>query len=481
VALFFGLAVASYTALRQEPQRGMTRLRLSQLDADGIDTVTLSGANGVTLSRAKDGANAWLLPNGHKAEGAMVAHLLGELQKLNTSDVVTQDTGRFIDLNVEGPKATEIRLAKNGKVLALLHVGEGNSPDGFYVRQGDTVFRAKGPLAHAVRRAEKDWQDRRLYDDAAEELAAVTVAAKGQPELRLVAEGGVWALANPEDLPKNMRFDSAQAAALVRSLTDLRADRFIDDHPGEAVTQFGDAIGWTFTPEGQTRTGVASRRLLVGAASQEGERYVQVENAPQLYSVSANSLSALFKKVDDLRAMTIMAPGKFDDLTAVSITPMGAKTPVSFRKQADGTFAPASGAKLPKGFVLDNLKLRQRANQALLARAIRYIGPQKPSHRIGAANTGSIGLTDKDGKRTSLTFGRALTGDEGVGFYAKGSADSDVYVISKALHDSLTADLHGLAKKTPVAAPGAAAAGINGLTPEMEAQIRRQLAQSQQG
>jgi hypothetical protein len=160
---------------------------------------------------------------------------------------------------------------------------------------------------------------------------------------------------------------------------------------------------------------------------------------------------------------------------------MGAKTPVSFRKQADGTFAPASGAKLPKGFVLDNVKLRQRANQALLARAIRYIGPQKPSHRIGAANTGSIGLTDKDGKRTSLTFGRALTGDEGVGFYAKGSADSDVYVISKALHDSLTADLHGLAKKTPVAAPGAAAAGINGLTPEMEAQIRRQLAQSQQG
>ena len=485
VAIFISLAVASYTALRQRPERGMTRLVLSSLDPNAIDTVTLTGEKTVTLTRARDGQNAWLLPNGHKAEGSMVSHLLREVQSLNTSDVITQDTSRFIELNVEGPKATEIRLDKKGKVVQRLLVGDSTNPDSYYVREHDTVFRAKGMLAHAVRRAETDWEDRSLYDDVPiEEVASVTVEQKGQPPLHLLYADGVWAPANKDDLPQGMRFDSAQAASLVRALISLRADRLIDGAPDAATTQLtaGDAITWTFTPEGQQRIGAHSRRLLMGATSQEGERYVQVEHSPQIYGINERTLGSLLKSWNDLRAMTIMQNKTFDDLTAVAIRPMGAKAAVSFRKQADGTFAPVAKGPLPKGFVLDDMKLRQRANQAMLARAIRYVGPEKPSHRIGAANTGTVVLTDKDNARSTLTFGRALKGDEGTGFFAKGSADNDVYVISKALHDSLTADLDGLAKKAaPMPGAPGAPTGQNGLTKEMEDQIRRQLAASQPG
>ncbi len=191
----------------------------------------------------------------------------------------------------------------------------------------------------------------------------------------------------------------------------------------------------------------------------------------------------MLKTWNDLRAMTIMASTDFNAVKSVTMRLPKSKMPVVFNKAADSTFTVANAKAVPKGFIPDNVKVRQRAQQALFARAIRFEGPQKPQHGIGTSTTGAISYSFEDGSQASLTFGRAIPAQEGLGYYARGSASPDVYVISKALHDSLTDGIESLAKKAPQNAAGMpmAAPGANGLTPEMEAQIRAQLAASQAG
>lgn len=479
--VFCGLAAASYMAVVAQPERGMSRLRLHNVAEGSVDTLSFSGAHSFTLSRANTAMGPWLLPNGHKADPLLVSQILQEIQGVNTSDLITQDTSRFIDLHVEGDACTTVELRQNKKVVARLHLGEANTQDTFYVREGDRVFRSKGMLVHLARRGQDDWEDRRLYNDAADQIASIAVRMQGVAAVNLVRSDDSWRPAQISDLPQGLRFDDQQAAGVARALADLRAGSLIDDPLDDSVTGLkdGDSVNWTFTAEGEARSQVHERTLLVGKPSKEGERYAQLAGTPQLYSVSTRALGAILKQWQDLRDLTIMHNEPFDDIVAVALTPKDQKAALTWRKGQQGTFVATAASKLPKGFVLDPAQLRKRSQQAMLARAIGYAGKQAQSHRIGTAGTGSIVLTGSGAKTQSLVFGRALKGDEGVGYYAKGSVDNDVYVISKALHGTLTAGAQSLAQKA-TAAPAAGPAA-NGLTPELEAQIRQQLSQSQPG
>lgn len=481
LTLFVGLAAASVLALRREPQRGMVRLRLAATDIQNTDRIVLTqaGAPPVVLTKGKQAA-AWMLQNGHEADGQLVSSLLEEVAKINTSDMITQDTGRFADLNVEGDKALEVRLEKAGRKQAALFAGEATAPGMVYLREGDTVYRAQSMLEQMARRTESDWENRSMHQDAAEDLTAIIVAAAGHDPITLLRtatpDGATTWHPKEGTAPVSLRFDEGQAANLARAIASVRADRLIDADPGDGVTKLssGDAITWTLATQGPSGH---TLRLGAQTADRESERYAQLDGGGQLYTVGEGTAQSLLKSWAELRDLTVMTHTAFDNVRKVVLRLPGKSPQVAFTKKADGTFAPESPKGLPRSFVTDTHKVRQRAQQALLARALRFEGPERPRHGIGTSNSGAMVLHLTDGSQQTLTFGRALKGQEGSGYFARGSVGPDVYVISRALHDSLMGGLDGLAHKAPPG-PGAgltAQAG-NGLTPEIEAQIRAQLA-----
>ena len=490
VALFICLCAAAAAVLRQRPERGMVRLDLTHTDLTRVDSITTARDNQeVALHRE---GSAWLLANGHRCDPDLVTNLLASVGAVNSSDFITADTGRFQDLQVEGAHAMRLRLAVGSRTVTDLLVGEGQAPGTSYVRQGDRVFRAQGSPLSSLHRDAASWEDRRVYAEGADDFDALRVHVGGAVSLDLRHVDGVWAAAADAPVPTAMRFDASQAQSLAQQLGNLRAARLVDVDPGDDVTQLGradaDSVTWQLTQAAAARLGRAEGKLTMGALLPEGEgedaageRYVRAAGSPQLYAVLERDLQGLRRGWDGMRTLTVMAPVDYDSIREVTFKRAG-QPAYGFARGADALWTPTRASRLGRNFEVDAVKLRQRVQQALLARAVSVRTASAKAYAIGAPQGEQVTLVDDGGTAHVLSYGRAMRGDEGHGYWAQGSADKLVYGISRALHDGMLGDAQSLRKVAAKASAGPTGfSGAEGITPEMEAQIRRQLAASNPG
>lgn len=486
ISIFAILAGLTVWTLRRPAERGMQRIQISAADVRNADRIEVSGAHQAVLHRQGD---VWYLQSKRKADAQALSRTLDELSTFASSDWLTNDAARFEELGVSGSQATQLRLERQGKTLLTLSFGETQGPE-VMVRQGDDVFRGHAAFPMMFARGEQDWLDRHLLDLSPEDLQRIELRLKDAEPMTLAWDTNTqaWTLANAPTTG-GYRFDPIAASSLANILANTQLSAFIDVDPGAETTGLADGVADVVAFVGAHKTDgdaqvapAVSGELRLGATNPEGDVYARISGREELFTIAGSQAAALRKRLPELRALNVMAAVDFDTIVQARIETAGGKT-LRFSR-ADGTWQMLS-AKPSPAFVLDTNKLQARLRKTLLARAIG-IADGKPS-RV-AQGGGRIVLTAKDGKTHVLSFGGATDGGKGQGFangyYAQGSADNNVYRISKPLHDDLLADAQALSRGTPPNAaakanPATGIQGLDSLPADVRANIERQLAAQQ--
>jgi hypothetical protein len=520
LVVFVCLGAAATFVLRQKPERGITRMRLSQIDTAAVDSIDIKGPMPARLLR--DGKQ-WHLHSGRLADLDMVTHALDTVKNLASSDLLTQDTGRFADLEVDEAHGHQVSLQANKKTLAEFTLGK-SLAGGTAVRVGNEVYKVAN-LYNAFAHAETDWQQRRVLTQDLEQVARLNVALRGQPAYTLGLSESKWALLGPAEASHAaMRFDSEAARMLAMSLTNMRAQEILDTDPGVQVTGLdaahSDALTLYFKPpaapdspltpnlaapgqaaaatkpEALAAADVAaaaapapgspvaensaaappSETVLLGNNKDEHNVFAKRVGHPEIYVVTDGTALSLRKKWRDLRDLTLMQPVEVQAVREVTLKNGSQKLQLT-RAKADSPWQMRAHDRLPKGFTLDPGKVAQRIGLMSAARALGVTSRPGAAKASFAAAQSSVQLRLEDGRTVVLAFGGVAKEMAGA-VYARGTADRDIYLLSKGLRDTLlglSASFKKEAETDPLA--GFSGSSLSGLPPEVRKSLEKQLSQ----
>jgi hypothetical protein len=529
--VFISLGAAAAYVLQRKPERGISRMRLSQIDTAVVDTIDIKGPQPAHLLR--DGKQ-WHLQSGRLADLDMVTHALDTVKTLASSDLLTQDAGRFADLEVDEAHGHQVTLQANKQTLAEFTLGKALS-GGTAVRVGREVYKVSN-LYNAFAHAQTDWQQRRVLTQDLEEVARLNVALRGQPAYTLGLKESKWALLGPTQASHAaMRFDSEAARMLAMSLTNMRAQEILDTDPGVQVTGLdaahSDALTVYFKPpaapdgdtplvpnlaapgqapaaaanaeaaagakpaalaaadteaEAAVKPGAltaakadaspASETLLLGNNKDEHNVYAQRVGHPEIYVVTDGTALSLRKKWMDLRDLTLMQPVDVQAVREITIKNGSQKLQLA-RAQADSPWQMLAHDRLAKGFTLDPGKVAQRIGLVSAARALGVSSRAGAAKATFAAAQTSVQLRLADKRTVTLAFGGVAKEMAGA-VYARGTADAGVYLLSRGLRDTLLG-LSASFKKEADADPlaGFSGSSLSGLPPEVRKSLEKQLSQ----
>ena len=226
--------------------------------------------------------------------------------------------------------------------------------DDSYVRiaGASTIYRADRDLVREVKKEVKEYRQKRLFSFTANDATQFVLEQEGETFDFSRKAGGDWVI----NSPYQARGASEEIMKLVRALTSVNADEFIDDAPDDASKYGFDSPVLRCTVSTETRREIAedepqpstqpveplfeieknSYTLEVGsfADMKERKRYVRLGGQPWVVTVAINSIDNL-KPGPDIRDRGITGLKKAD-LTELTIT-VGQESAVI--KREDGRWA----------------------------------------------------------------------------------------------------------------------------------------------
>jgi len=248
LAVFAALLVAAVAVTTKKPERGITRLSYAEVKTDGVDRISITGKNPVELKK-QDGK--WRLDNGKEADNAAVTRLLDSVSKMKSNDLVTSDSSKYAEYEVDAEKGSTVALYAGNAKVAELTAGK-NVSGGMAVRTDDGVFKVTGLAQMMFSKANGGWIEHRMFEDKPDEVSRVELKLAGQKPYVLVKKDNTWQPEDPKALPAGFRFDAEAARSLASQLASLRAKDFEDKDPGVEKTGLddkADTITFVVTPK----------------------------------------------------------------------------------------------------------------------------------------------------------------------------------------------------------------------------------------
>jgi len=474
VLVFAALAAAAIVTLREKPERGITRLSFRGLEPEAVTAIEIEGPNPVQL-RKQDGV--WMV-EGKRADEAAVKRLLDAVAAVDTSNLVTRNTTRFAELEVEGDKAVRVKLLAGDATVADFVVGSAAS-GGSNVRSGDVVYTVAGMYRGAFSHARTGWLDLALFREEPEDVRKVEVKLDGKQPYALVRDGEEWRLEDPSLMPEGYRFDAAAARGLVNALVRARARDILDDDPGSEKTGLTDHADTLAFQVASSSGETGSRSLSLGAERQKDEIYARASTREELVTLPAYLAESLRKTVADLRDLTLMSVGPSEAERLEIVQP---DKRLVF-ELSGGTWQIAeSTERPPEDFDLDEGAVRRRLAQLAVARAQAEAPPTSPEAAGLEKPSAHISVTLSGGDVVTLKFGNESKLNDQSVVFARGNADERIYLVRTAERDSLLGGLQTFARRE---APGGGLGHLDpeklqNLPPEVRESLLRQLAEQQQ-
>jgi hypothetical protein len=295
---------------------------LPEIDREAITALVITrpaaeeGGSAETVRLEKRG-ETWhvVAPVEALADSNAVDTALSRLDELEITGIAATNPDNHERLEVSDAKAIRVEVVAGEETVITLLVGayRGRStmarlPD------DDRVLALKGSIKFAFNKALKDWRDKRILDEAAEEVVAVRFeSSNGTYSFARNAEGA-WAQAEGEAPIE--RFGSTKVQSLVSSLANMRAVDFAAadvtasaagfDAPTGTVTleirEGGDEGATAEGAEGATAEGAEAAaaegatpapsvptrtvRVQIGASREGNEFYVRREGDATIYVIS---------------------------------------------------------------------------------------------------------------------------------------------------------------------------------------------------
>lgn len=128
-----------------------------------------------------------------------------------------------------------------------------------------------------------------------DDLTAIDIKKKDEPELALEKSGGSWKITQP----KPLNADQESVSTVASTLSSLNADRVVEDRAGD-LKPFGLAdpglqIGVTLKDNKKSQ-------LFIGDATPTGnDYYAKLEGDPRVFTIESYNRSSLDKSATDLR------------------------------------------------------------------------------------------------------------------------------------------------------------------------------------
>ncbi len=471
LGVFVALMVAAVALVTRSPERGITRISFADLDTKKVDRLEIGGKNAVNLVKKDDG---WYIEGGRRADGDAVQRLLDALGKVKSSDLVTRDSSRFADFEVDDEKGTAVTAFAGKAKLAHLVVGKSAS-GGAHVRVDEGVFRVGGIYPAVFSRAPGAWVDKKLFTEKNEAATRLDVRLAGTAPYALVKKDGSWAFENPDVVPKGFRFDANAAKGLVDAVAGVRVKEYEKSDPGAEKTGLNDAADvWVLTFSGEGNSSV-SYTLRVGNKKEGGsDLWAKVDSRDDVFTLPEFTVKSLKRSATDLRDLKMMS---FDVSKAERLSVSDGAVGLTFEKKDGSWSLVKSSEPKPNGFELDPSAVERRLSAVADARGLSLATPgndglARPSAKVSVTLTG--------GKVVTLSFGKETKSGGRDVIYARGNADDATYFLAKWSRQSLTGGIKSFEKHAgPPGLGNIDPQALSSLPPDVRESLMKQLQQKQ--
>ena len=475
LAVFAVLAFVAFSAMREKPERGISRLDLSYIAADAVDKILIGGDDGIDLEK-KDGQ--WTV-DGKMADGGTVDRVVKSIGNLASDDLASRNPERYADLEVDAEKGVRVRVYADGRVLADLVVGT-TSSSGSYVRLDDEVFTVPRFYRATFQRGVDGWVERRAFFDELDNVESVTVSLQGEAPYELVKKDGAWQLADPSVLADGQRFDADSAARFVRALVTLRASAVLGGEPeGAPDPASADRLAFRVTGDATPRTidlGRSVDNSDESNASNASSASIVARSSERTHLLSLHKTTAdgLRKRVSDLRDWRIVAVTP-DSVKRLEIVDGDRRLVLD---KGEGGWAVAeSTEELPEGFTVDAAAVVRRL---AAIKGLRAVG-ESPAAWSGEGEA-SLTLTVDGGSTILVRFGAESQRDGVVVVSAVGNVDGKPYLVAKTDRDRVLAGVDSFRQRE--AGSGDLGqidpAALQKLPPEIRDSLLKQMAEKRQ-
>jgi hypothetical protein len=473
VVVFVGLAVATVFTLRGKPERGITRLSFRDVKPESVTAVVIEGPNPVELRR-QDGA--WLVGS-KRADESAVTRLLDAVPKMESSDLVTRNEGRFAELEVEGEKATRVKLLAGGTTLADFFVGTASTA-GSHIRVGNAVYSVAGAYRNTFSRPRSGWLDLALFHDTADNVQRVEVKLRGEAPYALVRENDQWRLETPPSMPEAQRFDRSAAQRLANSLATARAADIPEQAPGNEVSGLTDGADTLIFAVNVKEGESATRSLQLGSDGDKDQVYARASTRDEVVMLPKYVAANLRKKLADLRDMTLLS---LDTAKADRLELVEANRQLVFERSNGAWRIEKCSEEPAKDFQLDGTLVQRRLSELAGVRAVADAPVAVPKMTGLDKPTARAAVTLEDGQTVALEFGKETKWNDQPAVFARGNADSRIYLVPTRDRDRLVAGLGSFVKREPTSGLGnLSPEALRNLPPEVRENLLRQLAEQQQ-
>ncbi|MBI5546204.1 MAG: DUF4340 domain-containing protein, partial [Deltaproteobacteria bacterium] len=440
--VFAGLLAGAVVTLRQKPERNITRISFAAVDKSKIDRLEITGKNPIVAEKKGE---RWVLGDGKDAEETAVQGALDAIVKVESSELITRNTERFAELEVDDANGSRVAATSAGKTVADFVVGKAGA-GGVYVRHGDAVYAVKGVSSYVFSKASAQWHRLKLFADKLEEVSRVEIALAGEAPWALVKSSDAWQLAEGLPVPAGFRFDANAARGLVSSLISASAKDILATDPGAEATKLdGKEDVLAFVAKDGAR-----RELHLGGATSDGAIYAKVGGRDDLYALQEYTAKGLRKRMLDLRDLTLM---KLEKEKATKVEIVDGKTRLVLEKQGADWKVASSSEAIPGDFQLDGAMVDRRLTTLSTTRAQKLAGETAPSTTGLGKPAARITVTLEGGATAELAFGASQKEDTQEVYFARGNADGAVYLVSKWQREQILGGLSTFQKR-PEPAPG---------------------------
>ncbi len=394
----------------------------------GVRRIEIRGSGGF-VQILKDSKSEWKIqqPLAAPADPKVVEDFLGKLYRLRIEDFVAENVSDFSVYGLQG-ETRQISLSGADETSRMLVIGDEivDRPGFIYARRADdtSVFSLKTDVLDLLNIKLDDLRDVRVLSLPIKNISYISVA-RGTELLELVSdESGRWAITKP------VMWDADQ-----RAITELL--RLWD---AAVITEFNDTnttatVEWTLM-FGSAEMGQTNRIEVLPTLGEKDGLRIMREGESTAYQIN-------LPLVPD----TILDPLEFKDrriwqLRKENIQKISVEKAAQFRqvveRQADGTFAPGETngtVRVDGGAVarlLNELEVVSTTDYvAYNPRDLSIYGLADPAVALhmGLAGTNQLGRVLLVGQEASQ------------GFYAMVKGRDVVFILDKALVETLSVDL----------------------------------------
>lgn len=305
---FVVLAIIAVVALRapEKGERAADRTRpIPPLDAAKINTVDITKA-GVTSTIKKEGdLYKVTAPVAYAADAGNAKALFEGLGKMDVSDLVTDQTAKQGEFQVDDKDGIHVVVKHDAQVLADLIVGKSVGAGTMVRLPGkNEIWQANGINRYMVDKPASDWRDKSISTFTVGDAEKLNVTAKDGAKIALKKTGtkegseDKWQVVDSS--VKIDKLDNGTANNLVSSLASWKANDFAD---GVKLADAG------LEPPALTVTvGLKDNKsitVLIGAKKGEDEVYVKKSDAPQVFLVKKYNSERIAKPPIEFRDKTL--------------------------------------------------------------------------------------------------------------------------------------------------------------------------------